>query len=83
MHIQADLDDIHAERLLELQKRLDKPLPELIAEMLTRAIDEIPNPTKTEGQRIYRLFDEAGLIGCMEGDGDLSVNYKKHLWGSQ
>ncbi len=83
MHIQADLDDIHAERLLELQKRLNKPLPELVTEMLTRAIDEIPDPKETEGQRIYRLFDEAGLVGCMEGDGHLSVNYKEHLWGNK
>ncbi len=83
MHIEADLDDIHAERLLELQQRLNKPLPELVAQILARAIDDNPTPAETEGQRIYRLFDEAGLIGCMEGDGHSSVNYKEHLWGTQ
>jgi hypothetical protein len=38
--------------------------------------------TETEGQRILRLLEEAVLLGCMEGDGNLSINYKDHLWGS-
>lgn len=37
MHIEAELDDVHTERLLELQKRLNKFLPQLVAEMLAKA----------------------------------------------
>jgi hypothetical protein len=28
----------------------------------------------------FRLLEEQGLIGCIEGEEDLSVNYKQHLW---
>lgn len=39
---------------------------------------------QTEGQRILQILDEYQLLGCMEsGDGTLSVDYKKHLWGNK
>lgn len=31
MHIEAELDDIHSQRLALLQQRLQKPLPEVLA----------------------------------------------------
>jgi hypothetical protein len=82
MHIEAELDELHAERLLELQKRLNKPLPDVVAEILTRAIDETTAPAETEGGKVLRIMKDHGLLGCMEGDGRLSVEYKKHLWGN-
>ena len=84
MHIEAELDDVHAERLLRLQQNLQKPLTEVVSEILTKAIDQVieAEPQETEGQRIYRIFEEAGLIGCFEGDENLSVEYKKYLWGN-
>jgi len=75
MHIEIELEERHAERLLELQQRQQKPLPDIVQDILSHALD-----AETEGQKIYRLFTEAGLVGCMEGDGQLSVNYKDHLW---
>jgi hypothetical protein len=83
MHIEAELDDIHAERLLQLQRRLNKPLAEVVADMLAQALDASPEPPETEGQKLLRILEEEGLIGCMHGDGKLSVEYKKHLWGSE
>ena len=84
MRIETELDDLHAERLLALQQRLQKPLPEIVREMLVLAIDaKIIATPEPEGQRIYRLFEEAGLVGCMEGDGKLSVEYKQHLWDAK
>ena len=82
MHIEAELDDIHAERLLELQKRSNKPLTDLIAEILAKAIDETTIQPETEGGKLLRIMEEHGLLGCMEGDGNLSVDYKKYLWGN-
>ncbi|MDS4027981.1 MAG: hypothetical protein RKO25_13480 [Candidatus Contendobacter sp.] len=82
MHIETELDDVYAERLVELQKRLNKPLSQLVAEMLTKAIDEIPVPAETEGQKVLRILEAHQLLGCMEGDSNLSVDYKKHLWGN-
>ena len=82
MHIEAELDDVYTERLLELQKRLNKSLPQLIAEMLAKAIDETPIRPEIEGQKVLRILEEHGLLGCMEGNGHLAVDYKKHLWGN-
>lgn len=82
MHIETELDDARAERLLELQKQSNKSLPRLVAEILSKAIDETVIPPETEGQKVLRILEEHGLLGCMEGDGRLAVDYKKHLWGN-
>ncbi|MFM8333254.1 MAG: hypothetical protein ACKN9T_16365 [Candidatus Methylumidiphilus sp.] len=83
MHMEAELDEIHAERLLQWQQHLNKPLAEVVADMLARALDETPAPQETEGEKLLRILDEEGLIGCMHGDGNLAVGYKKHLWGNE
>jgi hypothetical protein len=36
MHIEAELDDVHSERLLELQQRLQKPLSEVAVDISTK-----------------------------------------------
>lgn len=82
MHIETELDDVYAERLLKLQKQLKKPLPQLVAEMLAKVLDETPVPAETEGQKVLRILEQHQLLGCMEGDGHLSIDYKKHLWGN-
>ena len=82
MHVEIELDDVHAERLLQLQKQSNKSLPQLVAEILSKAIDETVIPPETEGQKVLRILEEHGLLGCMEGDGRLAVDYKKHLWGN-
>ncbi len=82
MHVETELDDVHAERLLQLQKQSNKSLPQLVAEILSKAIDETVIPPETEGQKVLRILEEHGLLGCMEGDGRLAVDYKKHLWGN-
>lgn len=83
MHIQAELDEVHAGRLLELQQQLQKPLSEIITEILSKAIDDGLEVPEKEGQKLLRIFAEEGLIGCFRGDGNLSVDYKQHLWGNE
>ncbi|MGD0960987.1 MAG: hypothetical protein ABSB19_14370 [Methylomonas sp.] len=83
MHIEAILDDVHAERLLELQQRLKKPLSEVVTDILNKAIDERIAAPENEGQKMLNIFMEEGLIGCLHGDGNLSVDYKQHLWGNE
>jgi len=29
---------------------------------------------------LYAHFEKQGLIGCIDGEADLSENYKQHLW---
>ncbi|NOT12872.1 MAG: hypothetical protein HOP23_13740 [Methylococcaceae bacterium] len=82
MHIEAELDTVHAERLLALQQRLQKPLPEIVADILSTAIDARIEAPENEGQKMLSIFAEEGLIGCLQGDGNLSVDYKQHLWGN-
>ena len=81
MHIEAKLDDSHTERLLLLQQRLNKPLTEIVTSIVSKAIDDMSNNPETEGQKILRILEEHKLLGVMEGDGNLSVDYKNHLWG--
>lgn len=80
MHIEVELDEIHTERLMILQQRLNKPLKEIAAEFLARAVDETIAPHETEGSKVLKIMEKHGILGCMEGDGTLSVDYKKHLW---
>lgn len=83
MYIEAELDEIHTERLLRLQRQLQKPLAEVVA----IAIDALSNtPLRqpdTHGAHIRKILEEEGLIGCMEADSNLSVDYKNHLWSSE
>ena len=80
MFIEAELDDAHSERLLALQERLQKPLTEIVVDLLAQAIDSKLGVDEPEGQKMLRIFAEEGLIGCIQGDGKLSVDYKQHLW---
>jgi hypothetical protein len=82
MHIEVELDEIHSERLMRLQQRLNKPITEIAAEILAKAVDETIVSHETEGSKILKIMEKHGILGCMEGDGTLSVDYKKHLWGA-
>jgi hypothetical protein len=80
MLIEAELDDTHSERLLTLQERLQKPLAEVVAELLAHAIDSKIETVEADGQKMLRIFAEEGLIGCIQEDSKLSIDYKQHLW---
>jgi len=82
MHIETELNDIHALRLLELQKTSNKSLSEIVTGILTKSLDETTQMPETEGSKVLRILEQHGLLGCMEGSGQLSVDYKKHLWGN-
>ncbi len=57
MHIEAELDDIHSQRLAMLQERLQKPLPEVLATVIDWAVNyqppgvNIPEETGNEAER--------------------------------
>lgn len=76
MYIEAKLDGVHAEYLLRLQQKLQKPLAEVVAEAIDALNDANMIHQETHGERILRILEEEGLIGCFEGDGNLSVDYK-------
>lgn len=84
MRVEAELDEVRAGYLLALQQRSNKPLSELVADLLAKALDQSVSKSEaeaeTEGQKALRILETYGLLGCMEGDGQLSVEYKAHLW---
>lgn len=72
MHIEAELDDIHSERLADLQRRMQKPLSEVLATVIDWAIthpiaampSSLPEPMsigKWEDSGLSRdaLYDDA------------------------
>ncbi|ASF45664.1 hypothetical protein [Methylovulum psychrotolerans] len=77
MQITTELDSQHWEKLQALKQSLQKESAELIA----LAIDElfVKNVGVTEGKNAYQLMQQSGFIGCMEGDGSFSENYKSYL----
>lgn len=83
MRIETELDEIHTKFLLELQHHSNKSLSQLVADILIKALDETTFPPETEGQKVLRILKEHDLLGCMEGDGRLAVDYKKYLWGQE
>jgi hypothetical protein len=79
MHIETELDDIYAERLLQLQGILQKPLPQAIAIAIDTALAQLISEKNDEPSPLYRAFEEAGLIGCIESDEQLATTYKQKL----
>lgn len=75
MQVQFELDDAHAQRLLQWQQQLRKPLPDIVAELVIRALDrpaEDPSP-------LYRAFDEVNLLGCIDSGGSWPADAKTAL----
>lgn len=79
MHIEAELDATHANRLLELQRRANKPLEEVLADAIDVAWQQSKAPEEDAKSPLYQAFEEAGLIGCIDTGGQLSSNYKAEM----
>ena len=79
MHIEAELDDVYAECLLKLQRRLQKPLAQVISTAIVSALAQLTVEEKSEPSPLYRAFEEAGLIGCIETNEQLATTYKQKL----
>ena len=84
MHIEAELDDIHAERLNILLERLQKPLSEVLATAIDAALAKpLPPQEDLEASPFYQALDAIGFIGCIETDEQLSSTYKVTPLSSQ
>lgn len=79
MHIETELDDVYAERLLQLQGLLQKPLAQVISIAIDSALAQIAIDQSAEPSPLYQAFEKAGLIGCIETDEQLSTTYKQKL----
>ncbi|QWF71789.1 hypothetical protein KEF85_04765 [Methylomonas paludis] len=80
MHIEAELDPVHAQRFLELQQRFNKSPAEIIADLIdTNWRQNIETKLNDETSLIYQAFDTAGLIGCISTGEQLSTSYKEKM----
>ena len=80
MHIEADLDATHAQRLLDLQHRLNKSVSEIIADLIDANWSQsIESKTDNETSPIFQAFEAAGLIGCIATGEELSSTYKEKM----
>jgi hypothetical protein len=80
MHIEIELDDKLAHNLLRRQQNSNRSLLDIITEILADAVESGKPGTGAESQNVLQILERHQLLGCMEGDGNLSVDYKKHLW---
>lgn len=81
MHIEAELDEIHGESLMELQRHLQRPLPEVLAALIDLGrrqwLDPVTAPE--EPSPLYSALAEIGFIGCIEAEDSLARDYKTRL----
>jgi hypothetical protein len=79
MHIEAELDPIHAERLRTLLSRLNRPLEEVLGIAIDAAMNRLDAEPQSAPSPLYAALDAIGFVGCIDDDEDLSVDYKARI----
>ena len=72
MQLEIELDNDSVEKLAYIQKQINQDVNDVIKQ----AIQQYYNQIQTNEISALTLFRELGLVGCIQGDSDLSVNYK-------
>lgn len=73
------------QQLIEAIQKLPAETLQEVADQVARLRSETADCVEAEQtpepaeESAYEKFKKSGLIGCMEGPPDLSVNYKKYL----
>jgi hypothetical protein len=81
MHIEAELDAVHGERLRVLQDRLQRPLEEVLGVAIDAAFRHL-DAGSGAGDRPASLFqplEAIGFVGCIDDDEQLSADYKSQI----
>ncbi|MEB3339093.1 MAG: hypothetical protein VKJ46_16600 [Leptolyngbyaceae bacterium] len=81
MKITVELESQDYQKLQQLQKNLGKD----IDTVLMLAIEEFYDRHRVAvGAKALEILQRNGFVGCLQGEGDLSVNYKQELdWGNK
>jgi hypothetical protein len=81
MYIEAKLDEIHGQRLIDIQRRLQKPLPEVLEVLIDLGQELLPESDEQleEPSPLYAALEEIGFVGCIEAEDSLAKNYKTQL----
>jgi hypothetical protein len=76
MEITAQLDDEHFQKLSQIQQQTNRNLNDIFVDLINEAIDQRYRQLELPKKNIFEAFEEAGLVGCMSTDPDLSATYK-------
>jgi vacuolar-type H+-ATPase subunit E/Vma4 len=79
MKITAELDNLHLEKLKNLEKKFQKNTSELISFAIDEVYGKQLSVELNEGQKAYQIMQKSGFIGSIEGGGNSSETYKDHL----
>lgn len=71
MELHIRLDENHSEKIRLLQKELHLP-PETLVQQAIDLLYQQQHPVA----EAFEILQASGFIGCMQGPGDLSENYK-------
>jgi hypothetical protein len=75
MQLEIQLDDDSVQKLAYIQEQTNQDLSAAIKQ----AIEQYYNQINTTNKPPLQIFQELGLVGCFQGDADLSVNYKTKM----
>jgi hypothetical protein len=76
MRVNARLESDRATKLNYIRQRTNQGTSEIMKVAIDFYYEKLRQETPVKPLQLLR---ESGLIGCAEGDADLSVNYKKYL----
>jgi len=76
MRVNARLDSDRATKLNYIRQRTNQGTSEIMKVAIDFYYEKLRQETPVKPLQLLR---ESGLIGCAEGDADLSVNYKQYL----
>ena len=79
MRVNARLDSDRAMKLNYIRQRTNQGTSEIMKSAIDFYYEKLRQKTPVKPLQLLR---ESGLIGCAEGDADLSVNYKEYLTDS-
>jgi hypothetical protein len=71
MQLEIQLDDEAVQKLAYIQEQTNQDLSAAIKQ----AIEQYYNQINTTNKAPLKIFQELGLVGCFNGDADLSLNY--------
>jgi len=72
MDIPQTFDDDQTEKIIYIQQQTNQEIAEILKEAIILYYQKLNPARKTA----LELFKESGLVGCMDADPDLSINYK-------
>jgi hypothetical protein len=76
MRVNARLDRDHASKFNYIRQRTNQDASDIMKAAINLYYEKLHQESPVKPLQLLR---ESGLIGCAEGDSDLSVNYKQYL----